>query len=136
MPNKTDHLNIVRQDYSALKWLSQSVGQYTDWCTTIIFYMALHYIHAYLAQKNEHPNSHYEIDTLIAKNTKIKKIRNKYRHLYDDSRQARYLGTKLSIYDMRSSILKYFNEIQQLICKLLKHHPQHSNLYNLFPLKS
>ena len=136
MSSKKNHLNIINHNFSALNYLSKQLERYTDWCITIIFYMALHYIHAYLSQQNEHPTSHSNLDQLIAKNPKIKKIRNKYRHLYDDSRQARYYGNKLSIYEMRNSSLKYFNEIQQIICELLKHKPQHSNLYDLFPLNS
>lgn len=60
MPYKDKHLEIIKTNYNALVHLSNpDPSSYTDWCVTIIFYMALHYIQAYLAEAaNEHPDSH------------------------------------------------------------------------------
>lgn len=134
MPNKRNHLNIIKENFSALQLLSQSREEYTDWCVTIIFYMALHYIHAYLAGKGEHPTSYEILEKLIEENRNLKRIYDKYYQLKDDSIQARYFGKKLKIYPIRNSVLVWFIDIQKIICELLNINPLIDNIHSLFPL--
>src|SRR3989338_4490869 len=104
MPSKNQHLQIVAQNYGALSKLSTSKPlDHTDWCVTIIFYMTLHYIHAYLGEKyNKHPTSHAATEPAINEHPELKMLYKKYRSLQDDSIKARYDGERLSIYQMRS----------------------------------
>lgn len=135
MPGKNKHLDIINDNFEALSHLSSpDPSDHTNWSTTIIFYMALHYIHAYLSKKNEHPTSHIVLDRIIFY-PKLKPLYAKYRHLKDDSEDARYSGKKLSVYDMRRSVLKYFSDIQDEICSILNI-PQENKYdnYDLFPL--
>jgi hypothetical protein len=137
MSDKEQHFNIVDHNYEALIHLSSpDASSYTDWCTTIVFYMALQYIHAYLADKeNIHPSNHANLDSIISKNKRLRTIYNKYRHLKDDSEDARYEGKILSIYQMRQSVLKFYSDIENKVLHLLdiKTRPQY-NLYDLFPM--
>ena len=136
MSNKEQHFNLVDHNYEALRHLSSpNASSYIDWCTTIIFYMALHYIHAYLADKeNDHPSNHTNLDSIISENARLRPIYHKYRHLKDDSEDARYEGKILSIYHLRQSVLKYYSEIENKVLQLLnlKTRPQY-DLYLLFP---
>ena len=135
MPSKKKHLDIINDNFEALCHLSSpDPSNHTNWSTTIIFYMALHYIHAYLSKKNEHPTSHKVLGR-IQFYPKLKPLYQKYRHLKDDSEDARYRGEKLSVYDMRRGVLKWFSDIQDEICSILNI-PQGNkyNNYDLFPL--
>lgn len=137
MSEKERHFDIIDHNYEALSHLtSPNASPYIDWCTTMIFYMALHYIHAYLADKeNIHPSTHIDLGRIISDNKNLKPIYDKYRQLKDDSEDARYEGKILSIYDLRQTVLKFYSEIENKILQLLgiTNRPQYK-LYNLFPL--
>jgi len=135
VPRKEKHIDIINDNFKALSHLSfPDPSDHTNWSTTIIFYMALHYIHAYLSKKNEHPTSHTVLEK-INLYPKLKPLYSKYPHLKDDSEGARYRGEKLSVYDMRRSVLKYFSDIQDEICSILNiPNGNKHNSYDLFPL--
>ncbi len=139
MPQVDKHLDIIESNHKALAHLVEpDPSQYTDWCVTIIFYMALHYIHAYLAKtSNEHPDSHASLQPLIRNDPQIKPLYLKYRHLEDDSRKARYDGEMLTIPQLRNESLRWFKDIQSSVFRLLKlTNRQEFDLYSLFPLSS
>jgi len=137
MPSKEEHLVIIDHNFKALALLSHPLcskySEYTDWSETMIFYMALHYIHAYLAiNKNMHPGDHFELQRIIGIINNLKPIYSKYRSLQDDSRKARYDGIKFSVYEMRNNYLIYFKDVQNLICNLLD--IETSKRYDLYPM--
>ena len=137
MPQTDKHFDIIEDNHSALAHLANpEPSKYTNWCVTIIFYMALHYIHAYLAKiSNQHPDSHAALQPLIQKDSKLSPLYTKYRHLEDDSRKARYDGEKFTIPQMRNESIKWFKDIQSSIFSLLKiKNRQELDLYSLFPL--
>lgn len=134
MPEKNQHLQIVAQNYEALSHLSKpNPSEYTDWCATIIFYMALHFVEAYLAEKKgRHTTIHKILLQEIIDDPNLKSIYHNYRHLKDDSETARYNGEKLTIYDMRNSTLKFYKKIQNKIIRLLQ--IPDTNKHDLYPL--
>lgn len=134
MASKAEHLQIVAHNYRALVHLSQpDPAAYPDWCIVLMYYMALHYLHAYLAQKlDDHPSSHIVLQPLIQRIPALKPLYVKYRHLEDDSRDARYEGRQLTICELRNGSLRWFHDIQRSIAQLLKL-PDHE-VYNLSPL--
>lgn len=133
MPSKEDHFSIIEHNHDVLKHLTQPVcSNYTDWCVTIIFYMALHFIHAYLAKDDNHPSSHADLQNIIPKDLNLKPLYHKYKHLADDSRKARYDGTMLTVYEMRSQHLSWFKDIQTHVHTLVR--TDSSNKYDLYPL--
>lgn len=137
MPTKEDHLRIVNQNFQTLGHLSRpNPSEYTDWCITIIFYMALHFIQAYLAEKkDEHPGVHGQTIDKILESPDIRPLYHKYRHLKDDSEDARYQGIKLTVYGMRLESLKWYKSIQDEISKLISLPDENEHdLYPLFPL--
>lgn len=134
MPTKKEHLKIIENNFETLSHLSKpDASKYTDWCTTIIFYTALHYIHTALA-KTQHPSSHQNLQEIINGNPRLKPLYGKYRNLQDDSAQARYMGHKPSIYGMRNSSLKWFEDIQNHVCSKFSLSDEiKKDLYPLFP---
>lgn len=137
MPSKEEHLVIIEHNLKALARLSHPLcsdfSEYTDWSETMIFYMTLHYIHAYLAiNENKHPGDHSELQRIIGTVNNLKPIYSKYRSLQDDSRKARYDGMKFSVYEMRNNYLKSFKDIQNQICDLLG--IETSKRYDLYPM--
>ena len=137
MPDINKHLQIANHNYEVLSHLSKpNPSNYTDWCVTLIFYMALHLVQAYLAEKkNNHPTDHPTIQKIIQEDTNLKSIYMLYRHFQDDSVDARYNGIMLPIYKMRNDTLKYFKKIRDKISDLLNLQDlKKYDLYPLFPL--
>jgi hypothetical protein len=132
---KKEHLDIINDNFETLCHLSSpNPSDHTNWSTTIIFYMALHYIHACLSIEDDHPTSHKVLER-INFHPNLKPLYQKYRQLKDDSEDARYRGGKLSVYDMRRGVLMWFRDIQDEICSILNI-PQGNkyHVYDLFPL--
>lgn len=121
MADKDEYLQIIEQNYETLTHLTKpNPGDYTEWCVTIIYYMALHYIHAYLAQKRKrHPASHANL-TPEMQDPPLKNLYKTYRNLEDDSRDARYNGTKFSVDQIKNGSIRWFNAIQTSVSDWLK----------------
>ena len=135
MASKDTHLSIIRHNYSCLEYLSIRETEFIDWCVTIIFYMALHYLHAFFDKKKLHPNGYNDLFRYIEEDVRIRRIVQKIKNLRDDSWSARYTGEKLSIYELRNSVLVWFNDIQDVIKNLLNiPENQTYNLHDLFSL--
>lgn len=136
MPKVNKHLEIIRQNHNTLEYLSQKNPDHIQWCIIIIYYMAFHYIQAYLAKKyNDHPDAHALLKPIISKDPNLKPIYYKYCDLENDSRQARYYGKKFNISTMRCECLVWFSDIQELIIRLLRLSNQYKyNLHNLFQM--
>lgn len=135
MPSEHEHLQIIAQNHQALMHLSRPVpATHTEWCVVIIYYMAFHYINAYLARKHdEHPASHAMLTPWMGK-IPLKDLYAAYRSLEDDSRGARYYGEKLSVKEINKSSLPRFNKIQASVMGWLKVPPAKSlDLSFLFP---
>jgi len=137
MPNTKEHLSIIEHNYDVVKHLAKPDTQkFIDWSVTIIYYMAVHFVHAYLSKYSDHhPDSHIILQGAIRNTQQLKPIYDNYRQLEDDARRARYKGEKLSIYDIRRDTLKWFKDIQNHISKSLKADGcKIYDFYKLFPL--
>lgn len=69
----------------------------------MLFYLALHYVDAFLAGKQLHPLNRDRRDEEIAKNGTIAPIFKDYRRLEDLSRSARYDIASYTIETLRSA---------------------------------
>lgn len=138
MPDTQKHISIIEQNFKTIEHLAQpDASKYIDWSVTIIFYMALHYVHAFLSEELDyHPTAHKSLQDTIEKNDKLKPIYKKYRDLQDNSVNARYLGKKFTVYYIRNASLKSFKGIQNHIAQLLSvSGVTKYDLYKLFPLE-
>jgi hypothetical protein len=89
MPARDDHLHQARHNVKFHASIDKSA--FRDWAATSLFYAALHYIDAFLAdRRNIHPPKHKERDNLIATISELKPIFVSYAALKDGSFNARY----------------------------------------------
>ncbi len=69
---------------------------FNEWGVTVLFYAAMHYVDAILAQESRlppkwrQPHNHPNRNTGVAKSTTLGLIYNNYKNLYDRSIDARY----------------------------------------------
>jgi uncharacterized protein (UPF0332 family) len=93
------YINHANHNYTFHESIQECFpDHYFDWKVTCIFYVALHYMRAYIKSKGVDPgSSHNEIDQIInpARKGKLpvtKTCWENYRNLYEYSRVARYDG--------------------------------------------
>jgi hypothetical protein len=89
-----------------------SEGEFVDWAVTVLFYCALHWLSALLAQEGyQVKNYRDEEDAITGTRVFTLQALQWYRHLEDSSRQARYETTQFStpVYsDLRQSCFEPF----------------------------
>lgn len=72
------------------------VSPYNEWAVVVLFYVAVHYVDAVLAQDGQldarlrHPRNHPDRNVGVAKSGTLMPIAIRYMNLYDRSRDARY----------------------------------------------
>lgn len=90
MASQAEH--IKKAKHNEAFYLSIKETQYLDWVVNGIFYSALHYIESYFAIKDEHPNNHPLRGKIIETDPNLGSYfyRKMYKHLRDDSYEARY----------------------------------------------
>lgn len=71
-------------------------SSFNEWGVVVLFYGAVHYVDAVLAQEFnlptgcQHPHEHSERNTGVAQSLRLNTIYGKYKRLHDRSRDARY----------------------------------------------
>jgi hypothetical protein len=70
---------------------------YNDWCTTVLFYRALHMVDQYLAKYGAHPINHHDRYDYIK--MYLPGVRIEYKQLYEASIKSRYGTDYLSTPD-------------------------------------
>lgn len=90
MPGATEHLIQAKHNEKLLAKLGG--GEFDDWEVTLMFYIALHYVDAYLAKvhKIDDPGDHAERDRLVAEKNHTRTLYGTYMRLKSRSVQARY----------------------------------------------
>lgn len=90
MPARDDHLDQAR--HNARFYATVDKSAFKDWAITVLFYIGLHYIDAFLAQKrNLHPPIHKTRDNLVATVAELRPIAINYFALKNGSFNARYM---------------------------------------------
>jgi hypothetical protein len=89
-----------------------SEGEFVDWGVTVLFYCALHWVRALLAQERyQVKNCRDEEDAITGTRVFTLQALEWYRHLKDSSRQARYETKEFSpsaYRDLRQSCFEPF----------------------------
>lgn len=88
MPAREAHL--AQAHHNTHFYNSFDTSSYRDWAATVLFYVGLHYIDAFLATKNIHPGSHDVRDRLVKQAEELRLIASGYFALKNSSRTARY----------------------------------------------
>lgn len=118
MPSKSDHLSGVQHNQNFLQTIGRR--QYPDWAATVIFYIGLHYVDAFLATKNIHPGKHDVRDKFVAQLHELRQIYDDYARLKSFSRTARYYPpTRFSESDLQTLEQTHLARIRSQIQPLL-----------------
>lgn len=90
MPPKDAHLAQAHHNEAFLEVI-RTVG-YNDWVATVLFYVSLHYIDAFLASRPMpiHPPHHDARDRMVSMFAELKPLAANYFKLKNMSRSARY----------------------------------------------
>jgi hypothetical protein len=103
--------------------IRNEVPDFMDWSATCLFYSAVHYVNAYLV-KNEVPipRRHRGVDAknpgrtnIVQTDPDLSQIYADYRHLDDESRDARYELKRISVADYDSFLLPRLAKIRDFI---------------------
>lgn len=90
---------------------------YLDWAVIVAFYIAVHYVDAFLAHKGyEDIGDHRTRDNLVILISNLKAVRDSYFQLKDDRRDARY--------DVRQFTAQMFNKILHDFLEPVRSHIQ------------
>lgn len=92
MPDRGAHVAQAEHNEALYSHLDQAAPEYADWQVTSLFYAALHYVDAYLANtaSSVHPQTHQERDRLVSMERGLRRISIDYQELKDRSLDARY----------------------------------------------
>src|SRR3989339_862819 len=96
MPRANKHNEQANQNGLCYDYLTKAES-YSDWCTTVLFYKALHMIDQYLAKYGLHPANHTDRYTYIKRY--LPNIRIEYKQLLEASKKSRYYTDYLSAAD-------------------------------------
>ncbi|MBD3189601.1 MAG: hypothetical protein GF308_03105 [Candidatus Heimdallarchaeota archaeon] len=98
MPDKNDHLQIVNKNFDFLDHTEKAIPPFEEWGATILFYIAIHYLEAYLDEcYGLHPRTHYKRLMILRNNTSMpSNIIRAYLTLYNRSRECRYQNIRLN----------------------------------------
>lgn len=92
MPNVADHILQVQHNETFYHATDKSV--YSDWAMTAVYYAALHYVDAFLAQVGIiDPGGHDVRDQEVHRRAELRPIVSSYFRLKSRSRSARYYCT-------------------------------------------
>jgi hypothetical protein len=88
------HIRKAEHNLRHLGDLEQKLPVFPDWCITVAFYVALHYVEAFFAKKSIFPqDAVHEMRNRTINNSpepELKKIQGRYLALYSRSKVARY----------------------------------------------
>lgn len=87
MPEFQRHLSKAQENENLADTMATLPNRPTDWEVTMLFYSALHYVDAFLATRDLHPENHRERSNLLAESTNFARA---YRTLFRRSMNARY----------------------------------------------
>lgn len=119
MPNKAEHLHIAQSHEGFSDYLITN-DKHLDWAITGIFYVAIHYVEAYLDHKLQyHSASHRTRDSTMARMGHLRSIYDEFNDLKNDSIQARYFGTNFTLSDIDSRTKPSLKKIKTHVDGLL-----------------
>lgn len=96
MSQERFHQDQIKHNEAFYKDISSLPSQYLDWMTTVIFYIAVHYVDTFLCNiMGAHPGKHEIrnrfLSNLVINGTFSNNFWISYKRLYNSSRIARYM---------------------------------------------
>lgn len=107
--------------------IRKNQGRYLDWAATCLFYAAVHYVNAYFVKSKIAIPRRHRGDSknpgrtnIVQQDPSLKTIYVPYRHLDDESRDARYELKVISDTDYDNFLLPQLEQIQKFITSELR----------------
>ena len=119
-----DYIQQAAHNLALASHLRQTKPEYLDWAATCLFYAAVHYVNAYLRKLSiPIPRRHRGSDAnktegrlnIVQQDSTLRMIYIPYRHLDDESRDARYELRKPSISDYDGFLEPQLKNIKKFI---------------------
>ena len=117
-----DYLNQAEHNRGLADFLRDSKVDCLDWAVTCLFYSAVHYVNAYLRKNNITIPRRHKGDqrgpgrtTIVQQDPALSVIYASYRHLNDESRDARYELKKINAADYDKFLVTQLDKIEAYI---------------------
>ena len=119
-----DYAQQAAHNLELATYLRENRSDCLDWAATCLFYAAIHYVNAYLRKSNiQIPRRHRGSEkgkakgrlNIVQQDPTLQLIHSDYRHLDDESRDARYELKKPSEHDYDQFLLPRLTSIKNLI---------------------
>jgi HEPN domain-containing protein len=117
-----DYVQQALHNSELAAYLRSDKTPYLDWAVTCLFYSALHYVNAFLAKNHKTiPRRHATHGDLTGRSNIVQadpilgQIYGAYRHLEDESRDARYELRKPTPYEYDQHLLSKLTAIRDFI---------------------
>jgi hypothetical protein len=119
----TEYLQQAAQNAEFAEYIRKNRSDRLDWAATCLFYSAVHYVNAYLVKsKIPIPRRHHGSEAgkrgrtnIVQQDPTLSAIYPQYRHLDDESRDARYELKKPSEADYDGFLSSKLNEIKSFV---------------------
>lgn len=119
MPSKEEHRNQANHNRQFWQAHDLTTSQFLDWVVTGIFYEAVHWVEAYLADRGDHPTTHGQRTTSISQYADLDAITVDYDILKTESENARYNCHSHSLIDIRDDLVPLVDNIRNQVTPLL-----------------
>ena len=127
MPTAAVHSRQAAHNKAFLAEFKLTETIYLDWAVTVMFYVALHLVEAYLASKDLHPMAHRIRDDYLSRTADLRPIYRSYRELEHHSQKARYQGTRFNVETVEAlsdDLRKIERHMQSVLCTPLRRQKQ------------
>ena len=118
MPNKTQHLQIARDNEQFFGNLDLAHPPVRGWASTAAFYAALHYVEAFFGTKSKHSADHRTRDNNMVQHTETMAIYDQFCELKNISTRARYYGRYPSQVEFKDQVLSALKDVRS---EMMKH---------------
>jgi len=119
MPDLRRHIFQAEKNERFFDQFDLDTTPFLDWAVTGLFYSALHYVDAFLAKQNVHPQTHEQRDWILARTRNISAIYAEYQELKDRSIDARYKVIKFRPQIVKDLKKNQFDKIKAHLRPLL-----------------
>jgi hypothetical protein len=118
-----EYLDQAAHNAGLAAYLRTNKTDYLDWAATCLFYSAVHYVNAFLAYSGKSiPRRHTSSDpanpgrtNIVQQDSVLRSVYHDYRHLDDESRDARYELRKPKKADYDERLVRCHNRIRQFV---------------------
>jgi len=121
-----NYLSLIKHDLNLLDLLTGKLPahleneDFSDWEVTILFYINCIYLKAVCRLFGEDIQDHYSLRQIINTHNELTSIAKAYRHLEEDSRDARYEGRKFNKEYITKRLLPKFIQVRDCAVTIIK----------------